>query len=156
MRTGKAEHRVLGRHDEVARRCEGDAGSERGSRDRADDRDGALLYGEERLADVEHALPHVATVHRREVVEIVARTEVLAFAGEHDRSHTRTDLVDVDEEVVQLPVRQQIDGVHGRPAHGDGQDAVLVELGREGHSVLSLSVASCCCGRHLDPQPVAT
>jgi hypothetical protein len=46
-------------------------------------------------------------------------------AGEHDGAYTGTELVDVDEELVQLAIHQQIDRVHGRALHSDGEDAVV-------------------------------
>ena len=49
---GEAEHRVVRGDDEVARRGDRDAGAERGTRDRTDDWDCALLNREERLEGI--------------------------------------------------------------------------------------------------------
>ena len=85
---GEPERSVFGCDDEIARRGEHEPGAQRGAGDGADHRYRAFLDGEERLADVEHALAHVVAVHRREVVEVVSGTEVLAVAGQHDGPHS--------------------------------------------------------------------
>ena len=122
---GQPEAGVLGGHDEVAAGGQHEAGPQGGAGDRADHGHGALLDGEEGLADVEHPLPHVVGVHRGEVVQVVAGAEVLPRPREDDRTHAGTDLVDVDEEVAQLPVHDEVDGVHRRPVHGHGGDATV-------------------------------
>ena len=126
---GEAEDRVVGRDDEVARCGEGKARAECGTGDCAHDRNRAVLDREERLAHVEHALAHVVAVHRREVVEIVPRAEVPSLTGEHDGAYAGSELVDVDEELVQLSIHRQVDRVHGRTMQHDGHDTVSVAIG---------------------------
>ena len=128
---GQAEPRVFRGNDEVAGSGDRNPSTERGAVDCAYDGHTAIRNGEEGLAHSPHSLPSVLRSHRRELVKVVAGTEMRTFPTENHRANIGPDLVYVRKQRGHLLVHRLIDRIDRRSIQADVQHSIGSRFGSQ-------------------------